>query len=68
MEGAGIALAVEEAVAAHVMAGRLVPLLQAWSAPFPGFFLCYPAQERMAPALRAVIDVILTTARGSATR
>ena len=63
LAGVGIAFAVEEAAARHVMAGRLVPLLQAWSAPFPGFFLCYPAQRQMAPALRAVIDAIVAASR-----
>ena len=66
VDGIGIAFAIEEAVASHVAAGRLVPLLHAWSAPFPGFFLCYPAQRQMPPALRAVIDTILATARHGA--
>ena len=64
LEGVGIAFAVEQAVAPHVAAGRLVPVLEAWSAPFPGFFLCYPAQRQMAPALRAVIDAIVAGSRG----
>ena len=64
LEGMGIAFAVEQAVAPHVAAGRLVPVLEAWSAPFPGFFLCYPAQRQMAPALRAVIDAIVAGSRG----
>jgi len=34
---------------------RLV-LLQARSAPQPGFFLCYPAKRRMPLALRTFID------------
>ena len=55
----------EEAVAPYVAAGRLVTQLQAWSAPFPDFFLCYPSQRQMAPALRAVIDVIVAEARGA---
>ncbi len=63
VEGVGIAFAIEEAVASHVAASRLVPLLQAWSPRFPGFFLCYPAQRQMAPALRAVIDVLRATVR-----
>ncbi len=58
VDGVGIAFAVEEASARHVADGRLVPLLQRWSAPFPGFFLCYPQQRHMAPALRAFIDAL----------
>ncbi|HVJ40416.1 MAG TPA: LysR family transcriptional regulator [Dongiaceae bacterium] len=58
LQGIGIGFPVEEAVAQHIAAGRLVPLLQAWSAPFPGLFLCYPQQRQMAPALRAFIDAV----------
>jgi DNA-binding transcriptional LysR family regulator len=42
--------------------GELVPLLTDWSVPFPGYYLCYPQQRQMAPALRAVIDTIRTAA------
>ncbi|MGY2737200.1 LysR family transcriptional regulator [Sphingomonas sp. UYP23] len=61
LDGAGIAFAVEQAVAPLVDTGRLVPLLERWSAPFPGFFLCYPQQRQMAPALRAFINTIRET-------
>jgi DNA-binding transcriptional LysR family regulator len=56
--GVGIAFAIEEAVAPFVHDGRLVLLLEAWSAPFPGFFLCYPQQRHMAPAVRAFVDTL----------
>jgi DNA-binding transcriptional LysR family regulator len=58
LEGVGIAFAVEETVAEPIAAGQLVPLLERWSAPFPGYFLCYPQQRQMAPALRAFIDAV----------
>ena len=45
-------------MAAPIAEGRLVPLLERWSAPFPGYFLCYPQQRQMAPALRAFIDAV----------
>lgn len=57
-EGLGIAFATEELVAPYLANGSLVALLESWSAPFPGFFLCYPAQRQMAPALRAFIDAL----------
>ena len=62
--GVGIAFLKEDTVAPHVAAGRLVPLLEPWSAPFPGFFLCYPRQRQMAPALRVLIDAIAAPFRG----
>lgn len=58
LRGVGIAFAVDSAVSAHLQAGRLVPVLEAWSEPFPGIFLCYPQQRQMAPALRAFIDCV----------
>ncbi|WP_061937638.1 LysR family transcriptional regulator [Aureimonas sp. AU22] len=61
IDGVGIAFAVEEAVAPFIRDGRLVPLLRTWSAPFPGFFLCYPQQRHMSPALRAFVDTVKAT-------
>jgi DNA-binding transcriptional LysR family regulator len=58
LQGVGIGFPVEETVADHIAAGRLVPLLERWSALFPGLFLCYPQQRQMAPALRAFIDAV----------
>ena len=58
VDGAGIAFAVEEAIAPFVKGGRVVQLLKPWSAPFPGFYLCYPQQRNMAAALRAFVDAL----------
>lgn len=64
LQGVGIGFVVEEAARDDIAAGRLVPLLESWSAPFPGLFLCYPRQRQMAPALRAVIDALVQRRRG----
>jgi DNA-binding transcriptional LysR family regulator len=58
IDGLGIAFSTQQMIAPHVAAGRLVPLLEPWSAPFPGYYLCYPAQRQMAPPLRAFIDAL----------
>ena len=58
VQGVGIAFAVEEAVARFIEDGRLTPILEDWSAPFPGFFLCYPRQRHMSAAFRAFIDAL----------
>lgn len=58
VDGAGIAFPVEYMVADLVAAGKLIVLLEPWSVPFPGHFLCYPQQRQMAPALRAFIDAV----------
>ncbi len=59
--GHGIAFAIEDTVRDHIKAGHLVPLLEAWSAPFPGFYLSYARQRHMSAATRAVIDRIRST-------
>ncbi len=58
LDGHGLAFAIEDTVRDHINAGRLVPLLESWSAPFPGFYLCYPRQRHMSAATRAVINHI----------
>lgn len=58
LAGIGIAFLKEESVAEEVARGALTPLLETWSVPFPGYYLCYPQQRQMAPALRTVIDLI----------
>jgi DNA-binding transcriptional LysR family regulator len=65
IDGLGIAFAAQQVIESHVAAGRLVPLLQRWSASFPGYYLCYPAQRLMAPPLRAFIDSVRAVARES---
>jgi DNA-binding transcriptional LysR family regulator len=62
LDGVGIAFPTDQLSAPHVVAGRLVPLLERWSAPFPGFHLCFPAQRQMAPPLRAFIDAVRSKA------
>lgn len=58
LDGIGIGFPIEDTVADHIAAGRLAPLLQPWSVPFPGLFICYPQQRQMAPALRVFIDAL----------
>jgi DNA-binding transcriptional LysR family regulator len=56
VKGLGIAFWVEHELKPQIDAGQLVPMLEEWSAVFPGFYICYPQQRQMAPALRAFID------------
>lgn len=62
LAGVGIAFLKEESVVDAFARGALVPLLTDWSVPFPGYYLCYPQQRQMAPALRVVIDTIRAAA------
>lgn len=66
LAGIGIAFLKEASVADAIDDGRLVPLLDRWSAPFPGFYLCYPQQRQMAPALRVALDAIAAPLRTAA--
>ncbi|MDX0231422.1 LysR family transcriptional regulator [Sinorhizobium meliloti] len=56
--GAGITFAMEETFRPFVETGELVPLLQDFLPPFPGFFLYFPHRRNMAPKMRALIDHI----------
>jgi DNA-binding transcriptional LysR family regulator len=56
--GAGITFATEETFRPYVQSGELVPLLQDFLPPFPGFFLYFPQRRNMAPKMRALIEHI----------
>ena len=56
--GVGLACTVRERVDPLISDGRLMPVLESWAGPFPGYFLCYPQQRQMAPALKAFINYI----------
>lgn len=64
VQGVGIAFVKDSDAAGLIAEGKLVPLLENWSAPFEGFYLCYPQQRHMAPALRAFIDTVQQHMRG----
>ncbi|MFQ6180395.1 LysR family transcriptional regulator [Sinorhizobium meliloti] len=56
--GAGITFATEETFRPFVETGELVPLLQDFLPPFPGFFLYFPQRRNMAPKMLALIEHI----------
>jgi DNA-binding transcriptional LysR family regulator len=63
LDGAGIAFATNREIDHLIADGRLVKMLDDYCVPYPGFFLCYPKQRQMAPALRAFIDAVRSAAR-----
>ena len=69
-DGIGIAFAAKPAVAAYAPPNSIRTLLEHWTAPFPGFHLCYPSNRHMAPAVRVLIDAIIahSISRGVLTR
>ena len=62
VHGIGIAFAAEEAITAYTTPGDVEPLLERWTATFPGFHLCYPGTRHISPAVRVVIDAIMNHA------
>lgn len=56
VSGGGITFAPEETFRPYLESGELIPLLQDFLPPFPGFFLYFPSRRNMPPKLRALID------------
>lgn len=60
VQGVGIAFAYWSAEWMRPLLARkqLIPLLEKFSPPFPGWYLYFPKQRYMSPAVRAVIDFL----------
>jgi DNA-binding transcriptional LysR family regulator len=58
LAGQGLAYLFDDTVAADVAAGRLVPILEKWCPPFPGYYLYHPSRRQMPPALTALIAAL----------
>jgi DNA-binding transcriptional LysR family regulator len=56
LRGLGFAYVLEDVVAEHVAAGRLVRVLEDWCQPSPGFHLYYSGRRHISATLRAMID------------
>ncbi|ANL08031.1 LysR family transcriptional regulator protein [Rhizobium sp. N113] len=56
--GAGITFGMMETFAPYVDRGELMPLLEDFCPPFPGFYLYYPRRERQPLKLRALVEHI----------
>jgi len=55
-DGLGLTIVYEDQVREEVARGELVPVLEKFCEPFPGYYLYYPHRRHAAPALRALID------------
>jgi DNA-binding transcriptional LysR family regulator len=54
--GLGVTIVYEDEVREYVARGELVPVLEEFCLPFPGYYLYYPHRRHASPALRALID------------
>jgi DNA-binding transcriptional LysR family regulator len=61
--GAGLTLADEHRSRDGIARGQLVPVLEKFSTPFPGFYLYYPQRRHASPALRALVEYLRRTRR-----
>ncbi|MGI3903555.1 MAG: LysR family transcriptional regulator [Janthinobacterium lividum] len=58
LAGLGLAFMMEDVVADHIAADRLVPLLTDWCPPFSGYHLYYPSQRQPSPALAVLVEAL----------
>jgi DNA-binding transcriptional LysR family regulator len=56
--GVGLTMMYEGQVRAAIERGELVPVLEEFSTPFPGFYLYYPQRQHASPALRALVEYL----------
>ncbi|HYG88318.1 MAG TPA: LysR family transcriptional regulator [Azospirillum sp.] len=56
--GGGLTFGMEETFRPYIERGELVPLLEEYLPPFPGFFLYFADRRNLPPKLRALIDYV----------
>jgi DNA-binding transcriptional LysR family regulator len=56
--GAGLTFGMEETFRPYLARGELVPVLEAFSPPFPGFYLYYPRRRHQPLKLRALVGYV----------
>jgi DNA-binding transcriptional LysR family regulator len=56
LAGGGLTFATEENLRPFLESGELLPLLQDFLPPFPGFFLYFPQRRNMAPKMAALVE------------
>ena len=58
LDGLGLAYVMDDYVRDELRAGRLVRVLEAFCAPFPGFHLYYPSRSQMPLKLKVFVDFL----------
>lgn len=56
--GHGLAYASQDRIRDHLESGKLVQVLQDWSAPYSGYHLYYPSRRQPTAAFRALVDAL----------
>ena len=60
----GLTIGMADGVQPYLERGDVVPVLEEYCPPFPGYYLYYPQRRQASPALRALIDYLLSRRRG----
>ena len=61
--GAGVTMVREDRVRDAITASELVPVLEEFCTPFPGYYLYYPQRRHDSSALRALVDYLRVARR-----
>lgn len=56
--GLGLAYVFRDLVEADIESGALIPVLQDWSPPFPGYHLYYPSRRQQSPAFALLVEAL----------
>ena len=56
--GAGLAFGMKETLLPYIARAELVPLLEKFCPPFPGFYLYYPTRHNLPLKLRVLFDYL----------
>lgn len=56
--GTGLAFGMEETFRPDIACNELIPLLEEFCPPFPGFYLYFPNRRKLPPKLRALVDYL----------
>ena len=56
--GLGLAIVMDDQVQTHLADGRLIPVLDDWTPPFPGYHLYYPSRRQPTPAFALLVDAL----------
>jgi DNA-binding transcriptional LysR family regulator len=58
LAGLGVALLPEDELLSHIVAGRLVRVLEDWCPKFAGYHLYYPSRRQPSPAFSLVVEAL----------
>lgn len=64
LAGVGLNMSWESWVRPHIESGELIPVLEEYSPPFPGFYLYFPKRRQRSAALQALVDYVREEGRG----